>query len=534
MLTKKVLMNTFGAKIAPYGFHYNGFQAHRWSFSGTINGEEQYVVVQRDIHGGTSFKLELPRGLNENENFADLTYHCYEDDEELESLLNLLGDHFVVRVLPELAKPKERLPEYVITDEMYLWMENEKEKLAEQFMQRYGLDWESSMDEVLGKVLFEVEQMRGKDFHGQKRKLVELASVLGEIFIRTIGGEWMRKPVRRQEEIIIGNVLFTEAAIRPLMVICDGWREGAVSVMEYYMAYLSDYRVWVAEQRDEYGSEWQPPQTVERVNESLLHGRAVEKTIGKKMARAGFVYRGEKNQGWVLEKVNGGKRETIEVREDAWGRKAFFAIHSIIGGGIAMYRYREFCFYRDELDMRLQLNRVGDRMREAFRENRRQAAVRKLPNFRYHLTEEDEERFRMGRTEMAKKFRKENGLTESSGEEELLICLAAKLDEMQGVPFEQCRNKLLGMAAVFGDLLIREIGGRWREYEGWRIKQLKPGLIDLPGRGIIGIGFVNLPLAMVRYWEWEGGRTLLRAYRESKWQHEKWKRICRLGGLESI
>ncbi len=395
MLTKKVLMNTFGAKIAPYGFHYNGFQAHRWSFSRTINEEEQYVVVQRDIHGGTSFKLELPRGLNENENLADLTYHCYEDDEELESLLNLLGDHFVVRVLPELAKPKERLPEYVITDEMYLWMENEKEKLAEQFMQRYGLDWESSMDEVLGKVLSEVEQMRGKGFHGQKRKLVELASVLGEVFIRTIGGEWMWKPVRRQEEIIIGNVLFTEAAIRPLIVVCDGWREGAVSVMEYYMAYLSDYRVWVAEQRDEYGSEWQPPQTVERVNESLLHGRAVEKTIGKKMVGAGFVYRGEKNQGWVLEKVNGGKRETIEVREDAWGRKAFFAIHSITGGGVAMYRYREFCFYRDELDMRLQLNRVGDRMREAFRENRRQAAVRKLPNFRYHLTEEDEERFRM-------------------------------------------------------------------------------------------------------------------------------------------
>ena len=37
---------------------------------------------------------------------------------------------------------------------------------------------------------------------------------------------------------------------------------------------------------------------------------------------------------------------------------------------------------------------------------------------------------------------------------------------------------------------------------------------------------------MVRYWEWEGGRTILRAYREAKWQYEKWKKLCRLGGLE--
>lgn len=100
-------------------------------------------------------------------------------------------------------------------------------------------------------------------------------------------------------------------------------------------------------------------------------------------------------------------------------------------------------------------------------------------------------------------------------------------------PYAECREELFGMAGVFGDLLVREIGGRWQEYEGWRIQQLPPGLVDQPGMGIAGIRRENLPNAMVRYWEWEGGRTLLRAYRESKWQHRKWVEICGLAGLEA-
>ena len=138
----------------------------------------------------------------------------------------------------------------------------------------------------------------------------------------------------------------------------------------------------------------------------------------------------------------------------------------------------------------------------------------------------------MGKEEMAGRWRKENGLEKISGEEEILSHLAKRLDAMRHVPYEECREELMAMGAVFGDLLIREIGGRWREYEGWRMHQLGVGLIDLPANGIAGIGLINLPQAMVRYWEWEGGSTLVRAYRESVWQHEKWKKICELGGLE--
>ena len=172
-------------------------------------------------------------------------------------------------------------------------------------------------------------------------------------------------------------------------------------------------------------------------------------------------------------------------------------------------------------------------MKAAFLEGRGTEAAWKIPSFRCHLTREDGERFCMERLEMAGKWRRENRLEETAGEEEILKCLSKRLDDMKCIPFEECREELMAMAAVFGDLLIREIGGRWIEYEGWRMHQIGTGLIDQPGNGIVGIGLINLPDAMVRYWEWEGSRTLMRAYRESVWQHEKWKKLCRLGGLEA-
>ena len=67
-----------------------------------------------------------------------------------------------------------------------------------------------------------------------------------------------------------------------------------------------------------------------------------------------------------------------------------------------------------------------------------------------------------------------------AGEEETLRCLAERLDVLKKFPYAECREELFGMAGVFGDLLVREIGGRWQEYEGWRIQQLSPGLVDQP------------------------------------------------------
>ena len=193
MLIKKILLDTYGAKIAPYGFEYQGFQHNRWTFSREIDGQTQRVVIQRDIHGDKSFRLELPRGLVKTYRLMDLEYHSYKDDDELEDILNLLGDHFVRRVIPELSKPEEKRPEYTITRKMYNRLEREKDGLAGQFMDCYGLDWENGTDGVMGKLLLEVENIKGKPFGEVSGKVVELAAVSGEVLIRETGGEWMKE-----------------------------------------------------------------------------------------------------------------------------------------------------------------------------------------------------------------------------------------------------------------------------------------------------------------------------------------------------
>lgn len=47
MLTTKLLKNTFGAKIKPYGFEYKGFKHRRWTFDYKINNETRHIVVQK-------------------------------------------------------------------------------------------------------------------------------------------------------------------------------------------------------------------------------------------------------------------------------------------------------------------------------------------------------------------------------------------------------------------------------------------------------------------------------------------------------
>ncbi len=538
MLNKKVLLNTFGAKIAPYGFKYAGYEYYQWSFIRTVDGEEQRIRIQRDIHGYPSFTMELPRGLGEEQGLGDFYNHYYDDDEGLEDLLNLIGDHFVRRVIPELEKPKpeEKKYEKIVTQEMQDLLWGRREELARQFMERNGLDWECGTDAVMGKLLQEAEQVKGKKFRGLEEKLTELAAIYGELLIHTIGGGWIRKEEWDNgdvEETVVGNFVFGSYTVPPLDFIYYSWIGSGMDILMCYMSYLFKYREWVAMQRDEYGDSWQPPKGTEVAGESLLDGKAVEETIGRKMENFGFVCQGESPLGWVLSRQQGEIRETIQVRADEWGRRAFFAIHSLPGGRAGMYRYREFCSYEDEGDMYRQLERIGGRMREALRQDRRKEMAWKMPSFRYHMEDGDSELFREVREKLTRKFRRDNGLQEESGEDEILACLAKGLDAIRGRSYRECREALFGMAGVYGDLIIREIGGHWQEYEDWRLHQYPPRLVDLPEVSIDGIGRLNLPMVMVRYWEWEGGRTMLRAYREAKWQYEKWKEFCKLGGLET-
>ena len=86
---------------------------------------EQTFVIQRDP--GKVFQLlmdtHVGRVFEIDEIFWDLDYHSYENGEELENILNILGDHVVNRVIPRLAEvsmmEEEVDYEDMLTEEMY-------------------------------------------------------------------------------------------------------------------------------------------------------------------------------------------------------------------------------------------------------------------------------------------------------------------------------------------------------------------------------------------------------------------------------
>ncbi len=96
MLTTKLLKNTFGAKIKPYGFEYKGFKHRRWTFDYKINNEIRHIIVQKDP-GSFQLELNFPCGNEKiGELFGDLEYHFtfHKNDEEIEKMHQAITKQF--------------------------------------------------------------------------------------------------------------------------------------------------------------------------------------------------------------------------------------------------------------------------------------------------------------------------------------------------------------------------------------------------------------------------------------------------------
>lgn len=199
MLTTKLLKNTFGAKIKPYGFQYKGFKHRRWTFQFEINNKIREIVVQKDP-GSFQLELNFPCGNHKiGELFGDLKYHStlHKNDEELENLLNTLGDHFVKRLIPRL--PELCIPEcaYQDTKEMHLKLYQEKDKLINQFLLRHQINSFYETDTIMQKLLQGAEWIKDKPFEEVENILVEMAAVYGTVIIQNIGGEWGKSEAKR-------------------------------------------------------------------------------------------------------------------------------------------------------------------------------------------------------------------------------------------------------------------------------------------------------------------------------------------------
>ena len=92
--------------------------------------------------------------------------------------------------------------------------------------------------------------------------------------------------------------------------------------------------------------------------------------------------------------------------------------------------------------------------------------------------------------------------------------------------YEENKRQLMELAAAYGELLIREIGGHLSVDEDFRMKRNYMYLQDVPV-----IGTISLPSDIIRQWEYGGSESFLWTHREYKWKYEEWKRLCHLADI---
>jgi hypothetical protein len=525
MLTTKLLKNTFGAKIKPYGFQYKGFKHRRWTFQFEINNKIREIVVQKDP-GSFQLELNFPCGNHKvGELFGDLKYHftLHKNDEELENLLNTLGDHFVKRLIPRL--PELCIPEcaYQDTKEMHLKLYQEKDKLINQFLLRHQINSFYETDIIMQKLLQDAEWIKDKPFEEVENILVEMAAVYGTVIIQNIGGEWGEL---EQGYIKIKELPSTTSYKSPLGIICRCCQKGGGKALAFdYAEIESKYRYWVAEQYRKYGKNWKPFKPVVKTNKNLLTEEIVRETIGEKTKNMGFVCGRKLVKSYFLELENNDCDMTIQITEDEWQRNGFCAALYKGRGG---YLYSDYFYYKDEAELCMQLNYIGDKLIEIINQDR----ISPLPLFSNlithadYITPEIRDQFLIQRENLAKQFRDRNRLSKNSEEYEILQCITEHLDALVGIDFEVCKEELLELGAVYGDLIIRQIGGIWYEYEDWRMKQIHSGIYNVPA-----IDRIFPHYDIVEFWENGGSQKLIWSYQEYKWRYEEWKRLCDLAGI---
>ena len=542
MFTKKLLLKTFGAKIAPYGFEYAGIEAsRRYHFKRIVEGKEQSFVIQRD---GGSFQMEIYSGAVRPEIrdiFWDLLWHQYRDDEELENILNTLGDHVVRRVipmLPELSIPK---PEYAysVTEEMYMRLEQEKEELLQRFMERHRINGIQENDLVMEKLLRELERIKDMPYPETIETQMELAAVWGYIVIHNVGGEWVKVTYAPRFEI--GNCPFASNWENPLGTVSRCCQKGGgAAIAKRYVTLVGEHRKRVEVEKRVYGSNWEPPGTSNVVDEGLLSEDIVKDVLVRDLADIGFCYEKEIGRFWWLKKRTEDEM-AIHIEEEPCHRKTFFV--TLYRYRDIQYMYKKFCYYDDEAELREQLGIVSDEIREAVLAGHKIKNPKRHYAYACHGTEEMDRIFRAEEKEMAERFWTRNRLDQASEEEEILQCIAREIDSMAGTVYEESKNRLteletlraayeenkrqlMELSAAYGELLIREIGGHWSVDEEFRMKRKHMYLEDVPV-----IGRVSLPSDIIRHWEYEGSESFLRAHQKYKWKYEEWKRLCHLADI---
>lgn len=198
MARKNIVVEIMEKRTASYGFQYKEYTYNAWIFTRQVEEVSQNITILKNPHD-QAYSLILDvneagycdmRDITDNPEYKD-QWISYTTEEERIMVLNKLGDFldkYGINKLNELVQwEKTRVKPIKPTIEMSKRLCEEHTELTLQFIQRNHAE-DLSEEEILQLVKQELVELRGKDYEDVQEKLLELAAVYGDMFIKKVGG----------------------------------------------------------------------------------------------------------------------------------------------------------------------------------------------------------------------------------------------------------------------------------------------------------------------------------------------------------
>ena len=254
MKRRSVVIETIEKKLSPYGFSYSGYEGLRWTFSRDMNGNIQYVVIQKS-NWGDSYYLEIFTSTNQQMlRVPDITgnprdFEClfYQNEKEQVEVLSKLANIVICYGLDKFNTIKP-VKTYGITLEMKQKLFEEKQFMVEKFLEEN--QFTDLDDERVLQVLQEkLKKLQEKEYEEVKDNLVEIAAVYGELIVQSVGGKW-------EHNNGITGIAPIPVYIRviPISDILRAWKAtGSSALLQEYIAKLLEIYQYIDRCRAVYG-----------------------------------------------------------------------------------------------------------------------------------------------------------------------------------------------------------------------------------------------------------------------------------------
>ncbi len=263
-MKKKSVMNVMEERLSDYGFKFEKYKNCRWTFVREFEGIKQYVVIQKDIWGDSSYVPEIyasvpGRSLRVrdfvNDEKYDSDFFYYKNEEERIAVLNEIADIIIQYGIDELNRrslSKKEYKMYYPTEAMNQKLYEDNFILTQNYYKKYNIN-EQLEEKVLSVLKKDLEECYEKPFEQIQEKLVELSAVYGNLIMNKIGGEWQYDKIHKIASFD-SRPLYVAWPVLSLFV--SYWQDKSADLMvKNYIDIISGYQEWVLQCIQAYGDD---------------------------------------------------------------------------------------------------------------------------------------------------------------------------------------------------------------------------------------------------------------------------------------